>query len=114
MKRLLFFLACTILAGGIAAAAGILAPSGIMAHPTKFDRQNVTALGIAQNVVVRPAGPGTVFTQFQLCDSTCLNVINAGPPKVTNGQSATVNGTFYVFFVRGPVQAHDIIVIAPN
>lgn len=91
-------------------AVNLLAPSGILAHPSKFDRQNVTVLGIARNVLVRPAGPGTVFTQFQLCDSTCLNVIELGPPKVVNGQNATVSGTFYVFYVRTPVQAHDVII----
>jgi hypothetical protein len=110
MKRLLLlpvFFACAM---AIAAAATIFAPSGIMAHPTSFDRKNVTALGHAENVIARPAGDGTVFTQFQLCDSMCVNVISLGPPKVVNGQTATVNGTFYVFFVRGPVQAHDIIV----
>ena len=95
-------------------AAMILAPSGIMAHPAKFDRQNVTALGRVQNLVVRPAGPGTVFTQFALCDSICVNVISLWTAQVFNGQNATVNGTFYVFFARGPVQAHDIIVVAAN
>ena len=91
-------------------AVNLLAPSGILAHPAKFDRQTVTVLGIAQNVLVRPAGPGTVFTQFQLCDSMCLNVIEMGPPKVSSGRNATISGTFHVFFVRGPVQAHDVIV----
>ena len=93
-------------------AAMILAPSGIMAHPVKFDRQKVTALGTVENLVVRPTGQGTMFSQFQLCDSICVNVIAFGPPKVVNGAGATVNGTFYVFFSRGPVQGHDIIVVA--
>jgi hypothetical protein len=44
----------------------------------------------------------------------CVNVISLGPPKVVNGATATVNGTFYVFFVRGAVQAHDIIVVGAN
>jgi opacity protein-like surface antigen len=113
MKRLLLLPVFFVLAMAAAAAAAVFAPSGIMAHPNSFDRKNVTALGHAENVVVRPAGAGTMFTQFQLCDSICVNVISNGPPKVVNGQNVTVNGTFYVFLVRGPVQAHDIIVTGP-
>jgi hypothetical protein len=111
MKRLLAFILAFAAVTTIAPAASVLAPSGILAHPAKFDRQSVTVLGIAQNVVERQAGPGTVFTQYQLCDSMCVNVINVGPPKVVNGQNATISGTFHTFFVRGPVQARNIIVV---
>jgi hypothetical protein len=92
----------------------VFAPSGLLAHPARFDRKNVTALGAAENIAVHPAGPGTVYTQFQLCDSQCVNVVNFGPPKVVNGQNTTVNGTFYIFFSRGSVTAHDIIVVGAN
>ncbi len=114
MKRWVAALAAFAFVTGIAAADTIFAPSGIMATPSKYDRQNVTVLGIAQNVLVRPAGGNTVFTQFQLCDSLCISVISPGPPKIVAGESTTVNGTFYVFFARGPVQAHDIIVVAAH
>jgi hypothetical protein len=101
------------IATGLASAANLLAPSGVLAHPNKFDRQTVTVLGIAQNVLVRQTGPGTVLTQFQLCDSRCLNVLEAGPPKAVTGQSTTVSGTFYISLLRGPIQAHDVIVVGP-
>jgi hypothetical protein len=90
----------------------VLAPSGLLDSPSKFDHQNVTALGVAQNVAVHSAGPGTIYTTFQLCDSQCVNVVNSGPPKAVNGQNATVNGTFYRFYSHGPVTAHNIIVVA--
>ncbi len=112
MKSWIAALALMAFAGGIAAAASVLAPSGILAMPQKFDRQNVTVLGLVENVAIHLTGPGTMFTQFQVCDSRCVNVISEGKPRVSNGQNATVNGTFYTFFARGPVQAHNIIVIA--
>ena len=115
MKSWIAALALTAFAGGIAAAAApVLAPSGILAMPQKFDRQNVTVLGLVENLVVRSAGPGTIFTQFQVCDSRCVNVINEGKPRVSDGQNATVNGTFYTFFARGPVIEHNVIVVAAN
>jgi hypothetical protein len=111
MKRLALTCAAWLFAGSTALAASVLAPSGVMARPVKLDRQNISVIGTVSNLLVRPIGPGTYATQFELCDSMCINVIAFGPPKVSNGQTATANGTFYVFFARGPVQAHDIIVV---
>jgi hypothetical protein len=113
MTKIISRIAACVLATGIASAATILAPSGVLAHPAKFDRKSVTVLGIVQNVAVRPAGAGTVLTSFQVCDSMCVNVLQAGPSTVANGQNATVSGTFYTFLLRGAVQARNVIVEAP-
>jgi hypothetical protein len=111
---ILGLLAIAFTSGLAVAAAPVLAPSGILATPSKFDRQNVTVLGLVANLVVRPVGDGTMYTQFQVCDSRCVVVVNPGKPRVSDGQNATVNGTFYTFFARGPIQLHDIIVVAPQ
>ena len=95
----------------LAASNVVFVPSGILATPKRFDRQNVTVMGTVESLSVHGTGPRTFFTAFQLCDSQCINVINPGVPNVVTGKTARVNGTFYTFFARGPVRMHDVIVV---
>jgi hypothetical protein len=91
-------------------AANVLAPSGILAAPNKFERQNVTVLGIVQGISARQI-PGGWITQLALCDSRCINVVEFAKPTFQVGQSLTVAGTFHVIFSNGPIQARNCVVV---
>jgi len=91
-------------------AANVLAPSGILATPNQFERKSVTVLGIAANIVVRPI-QGGVVSQFSLCDSRCINVVEFSKPKFVPGQSITVSGIFHSIFSNGIIQARNVIVV---
>ncbi|MGC2130161.1 MAG: hypothetical protein WA629_08695 [Candidatus Aquilonibacter sp.] len=91
-------------------AANVLAPSGILASPAKYERKNVTVLGIVQGIAMR-AIPGGVITQFALCDSRCINVVEFSKPSFYVGQSLTVAGTFHQIFSNGIIQARNTVVV---
>ncbi len=91
-------------------AASVLAPSGILASPAMYERKQVTVLGIVEGIVVRPISGGYV-TQFALCDSRCINVVEFSKPSFALGQSLTVAGTFHTVFSNGLVQARNVVVV---
>lgn len=91
-------------------AANVLAPSGILNAPAKFDRQNVTVLGVVQQISAQQI-PGGWITQFALCDSRCINVVEFTKPGFLIGQSVTVSGTFHTIFSHGIVQARNCVVV---
>ena len=113
MKRFLAFLALVSMASAAAPAAGLLTPSIVLAAAAKYERQPVTVIGIVSHLAVRPAPRGAIV-QFQLCDSRCVNVVETTKATIYAGQSLTVSGTFYTFFVNGPVQAKDLILVMPR
>jgi len=90
--------------------ATVLAPSGILATPTKYDRQNVTVLGIVRSIVARPVARGTI-AQFALCDSLCVNVVEFSKPSFLAGQSLTVEGRFYRIYSNGIIQARNVVIV---
>jgi hypothetical protein len=91
-------------------AANVLAPSGILGAPASYERKQVTVLGIVEGLVVRPI-PGGFITQFALCDSRCLNVVEFSRPNFAVGQSLTVAGTFHAVYSNGAIQARNCIVV---
>ena len=91
-------------------AASVLAPSGILGAPAKFERQNVTVLGVVEGVSTRQI-PGGWITQFALCDSRCINVVEFNKPTISVGQSVTVAGTFHTIFSSGIVQARNCVIV---
>ncbi len=91
-------------------AANLLAPSGILAAPAKFERQNVTVLGIIEGISAAQISGGWI-TQFALCDSRCINVVEFSKPSFSVGASVTVTGTFHTIFSRGPIQARNCVVV---
>ncbi len=91
-------------------AANLLAPSGILASPTKYDRRNVEVLGIVRAMAVRRI-PGGVVTQFALCDSVCVNVVEYSRPSFSIGQSLTVEGKFFVIYSNGIIQARNVVIV---
>ncbi|HTU69026.1 MAG TPA: sulfite exporter TauE/SafE family protein [Candidatus Baltobacteraceae bacterium] len=94
-----------------ARAATLFAPSGILAAPAKYERKNVTVIGIVEDVTVR-AIPGGVVSQFALCDSRCINVVEFTRPSFAPGQSLTVAGTFHTIFSNGIIQARNVIIVS--
>lgn len=91
-------------------AANVLAPSGILGRPQAFERQKVTVLGIVGAVAVRPINGGAI-SQFSLCDSRCINVIEFSEPHFRIGQSLTVSGTFHTIFSNGIIQARNVVIV---
>jgi hypothetical protein len=91
-------------------AVNVLAPSGILSAPASFERHNVTVLGIVQAVAAQQITGGWV-TQYALCDSRCINVVEFTKPDVTVGQSVTVTGKFHTIFSRGIIQARNCVVV---
>jgi hypothetical protein len=88
----------------------VLAPSGVMATPTRYDRQLVSVLGIVHNIVVRPISGGTI-AQFALCDSLCVNVVEFSKPTFQVGQSLTVQGMFHRIYSSGIIQARNVVIV---
>jgi hypothetical protein len=91
-------------------AANLLAPSGILGAPAKFERQNVTVLGIVKGISAQEIS-GAWITQFALCDSRCINVVEFSKPAFSVGSSVTVTGTFHTIFSSGPIQARNCVVV---
>jgi cytochrome c-type biogenesis protein CcmE len=99
-----------VLLAMLLAANVTLAPSGILAAPAHFERRTVTVLGIVQQVSAQQL-PGGWVTQFALCDSRCINVVEFSRPAFVVGQSVTVTGIFHTIFSRGIVQARNCVVV---
>lgn len=91
-------------------AANLLAPSGILSAPASFERRSVTVLGMVEDIAAQPI-PGGWVTQYALCDSRCINVVEFTKPDVRVGQSVTVTGTFHTIFSRGIIQARNCVVV---
>jgi hypothetical protein len=91
-------------------AANLLAPSGILAAPAHFERQSVTVLGVIQGISAQQI-PGGWVTQFALCDSRCINVVEFSRPSFSVGASVTVTGTFHAIFSSGIIQARNCVVV---
>jgi hypothetical protein len=87
-------------APALAAAAGALAPSAIVANPSMYDGKSVTVTGKISNFQISSTPMGQV-AGFQLCDSKCVVVIDKTHQSRSNGAGATVTGTFHVTF-KGP------------
>jgi hypothetical protein len=91
-------------------AANLLAPSGILSRPASFERQNVTVLGVVRDIAAQQISGGWV-TQYALCDSRCINVVEFTKPDVSVGQSVTVTGKFHTIFSSGIIQARNCVVV---
>ncbi len=91
-------------------AATLLAPSAILGAPAQFERKSVTVLGVVEGISARQTSGGWI-TQFALCDSRCINVVEFSKPAVAIGQSITVAGTFHAIFSSGIIQARNCVVV---
>ncbi|MFY9662829.1 MAG: hypothetical protein WAL67_03090 [Candidatus Cybelea sp.] len=86
-----------------------VAPSALAANPSNYDGQDVTVSGAVKNPTTRQTRRGTA-TAYQLCDSTCINVIEFGNTNVSDGSQLTVSGRFRATFGREQVMTNVLIV----
>jgi lipocalin len=100
MKHVLAFAVLTTLTFGSAVAATTLAPSAIAADPSTYDGKTVTVSGKVEHFQTSSTLMGTV-AGYQLCDAKCIVVIDKGNHAQTDGNVATVTGTFHATF-KGP------------
>jgi hypothetical protein len=109
-----YFILATLLATGplAAIASGALTPSTVAGNPSAYDGKSVTVTGkVAQyQVSSTPMGKAA---GFQLCDSKCIVVVDRTAQSRTDGQTATVTGTFHTTF-KGPRRTfNNAIVVGP-
>jgi hypothetical protein len=111
MKYLFAFALCFGIVAGVAGAqAAPLAPSAIVASASTYDTQTVTVSGTVKNVKTRQGQRGTI-TSYQLCDTQCVNVVQFGEAKVTEGQTSTVSGRFRAKMTRGDTTIENVIMV---
>ena len=87
MRR--FFLTALLAALPIVAAAATIVPSAIVASPSTYDGQTVTVSGTVSNFMSKSTAMGK-FSDFQLCDSKCITVLDKTSQTHANGSTATV------------------------
>jgi len=111
MSRSLFFFGTTIIFLGVAApaVAGTMTPTQVVAKAVSLDGTTVTVAGKVERFQRSSTLMGTV-SAYQLCDSTCIVVIDQKNGNQVNGQSATVTGTFHVQY-KGPRRSFKNVVM---
>jgi len=90
-------------------ASQSVAPSALASDPSSYDDQDVTVSGTVKNPTTREMRRGTATT-YQLCDNSCINVIQFGDTNVSNGGSVTVSGRFRATFGRRMVMNNVLVV----
>lgn len=106
------FLQTALIAGvcSAAALAADLTPSDILANPASFSGKEVSVAGKVTNFQTSKTIMGTV-AGFQLCDAKCIVVIDERNTARSDGQTATVSGTFYETFKTRKRSFKDAVVI---
>jgi hypothetical protein len=89
----------SLLLVGCGHASQSVAPSAVTSNPSNYDEQDVTVSGTAKSPRTRQMRRGTV-TLYQLCDNSCINVVQFGTANVTEGSQVTVSGRFHQSFGR--------------
>jgi len=112
MKQLIALILCLGIATAVAFSDTPLAPSAVIAGASTYDKQDVTVSGTIKNVQTKN-GPRGTMTQYQLCDSQCVNVVEFGSATITEGQTQTVTGRFRASVDRGAMKAQNVIMIMP-
>jgi hypothetical protein len=89
-----------------------IAPSAVIAGATTYDTQTIAVTGTVKGVQTRTTERGS-FTQYQLCDTQCVNVVQIGDASnpVTEGETTTVTGRFRANVDRGPMKAQNVLVV---
>ena len=78
------------------AAIGPAQIAAVLANPTSFDTQHLSVSGTVAQLAEKTSKRGNAYATFDLCDGTsCMHVYSYGHPKLTNGQTVTVNGKFF-------------------
>jgi hypothetical protein len=111
MRRVLAFAAFFAVTAAAALAATV-APSAIVASPSSFDGKTITVAGSVKGFQTSSTMMGTV-AGYQLCDAKCIVVIDESNHTQTNGQTATVTGTFHASF-KGPRKTFTNALVIPK
>ncbi len=98
-------LAAAALTVACSRASQSVAPSALAANPSTYDGQNLTVSGEARHPHQMRRRAATVF---QLCDSTCIQVVDFDNANVSNGSQVTVSGHFRSSF--GP-RAMNVLIV---
>ena len=77
------------------AAAAATAIAAIVASPATYDGQQLDVTGTVGDVKTKTSKKGNPYTTYTLCDGgACIHVFTFGSPKLADGASLTVHGTF--------------------
>jgi hypothetical protein len=99
----------SVLAAGCGRASQAVAPSVVASNPSNYDEQDVTVSGTAKNPTTRQMRRGTV-TMYQLCDNSCINVVQFGAASITEGSQVSVSGRFHQSFGRRMHMSNVLVV----
>jgi hypothetical protein len=92
------------------ALAETVSPSKVIADASSLEGKSVTVEGTVANFQTSKTMMGTV-TAFQVCDEKCVVVIDeTNASKYSNGDKATVTGTFQSSF-KGPRRTFNNVVL---
>jgi hypothetical protein len=87
----------------VAASIGVTALFGftqtdridvLLAHPLQWDARHVRVTGTVTRLQERTALDGHDYDAFDLCNAACVRVFSGGRPRIAEGQTLTVQGTF--------------------
>ncbi len=84
-------------ASPIPVAPAPTAIADILANPAWFDGKHLTVNGTVAQLSEKTSKRGNDYSVFDLCApaTSCIHAYSHGHPKIANGQSLTVNGTFF-------------------
>ncbi len=98
-----------LVAAAIPAAAADLKPSALVAAPASYDGKSVSVTGTVAKYQTSKTFLGPVAA-FQLCDSSCIVVIDETATAHKDGDTASVTGTFQTTF-KGPKRSFKNAVV---
>jgi hypothetical protein len=93
----------------LAAADPPLAPTVIVAAPSTYEGKTVTVAGTVARFQTSSSPRGPVAF-FQLCDASCIVVLDFTKPAYKDGENRTVTGTFRAHF-KAPRRTFDNVVL---
>ena len=87
-----------------AAAQTAVTISQVLRAPSTFNRQPVAVSGRVKDLRV-----GNGYDTFRICETSCLEVLAWGHPRIEEGQELSVRGRFKVLRHLGHHQLRNLI-----
>jgi hypothetical protein len=66
----------------------------VLGSPSAYDGQHVEVTGKVGGLRETVSRKGNPYATFSLCSERCIHVFTFGSPRISNGQTITVHGTF--------------------
>ncbi|MGA8574239.1 MAG: hypothetical protein WB609_00940 [Candidatus Cybelea sp.] len=66
----------------------------ILGSPSTYDAQHVDVRGTVEHLEQKVSHKGNPYVTFSLCSSQCIHVFGFGSPRLSDGQTITVHGTY--------------------